>query len=68
MPKRSRTRRPAAPVQHHPYEPNPDVPADQDGNQWCRCGAKKTNARHDLPDAPPAHLAQQRRYDPSEGQ
>ena len=45
----------------------PVARADQNGDRPCQCGAAKKNARHQLPDAPPEHLTQQRRYDLQEG-
>jgi len=41
-------------VRPHLFIPDPDVPADQNGRQACRCGliGEPGDAHHTLPDVP----------------
>lgn len=36
----------------HPYQADPDAPADWKGEQPCTCGLPSANQAHDLPDVP----------------
>jgi hypothetical protein len=40
-------------LRHHAYTPDATVPPDQDGRQYCTCGAPKDHVRHDLPTPDP---------------
>jgi hypothetical protein len=46
--------RPKTSVPPHPFQLDPDVPADQNGRGACRCGliGQPGDAHHAMPDAP----------------
>jgi hypothetical protein len=50
------------------FTADPDVPADQNGRQVCRCGllGEAGDAHHTLPDAGPEQAAHLRRYETEE--
>lgn len=35
---------------HHPYNADPDAPADHTGARPCKCGLPQRNSVHQLPD------------------
>jgi hypothetical protein len=56
-------------VRSHLFVPDPDVPADQNGRQACRCGliGEAGDARHTLPDRPAGADARELAAGESEG-
>lgn len=59
---------PKSRVRPHVPKVDPAIPPDQDGHETCRCGLLVVagDARHTMPDAPPAQAEHLRRYEAGE--